>query len=165
MASAAAQSEIAATLKPPSTPTTKHSKHMSPSSRESGHIIGWSCLTASKIICHFFTKPSHGKRGCEPRDCLAIVAKSDADGDLRSDLAASPSLAGLGAVFGEAAIESAHFLYFPYNTRDGNCLKTFPNAIFQPPSKRLISQQILPLRQGLMVAWYSPCPNRATAIR
>ena len=61
-------------------------------------------------------------------ECLAVIAKTEAVGDLRKGLAASPSLAGMGAVFGEAAAESAHFLYLPYTTRDGNCLKTFPNG-------------------------------------
>lgn len=61
-------------------------------------------------------------------ECLAIIAKTDADADLRKGLAASPSLAGLGAVIGEPVAESAHFLYVAYTTRDGNCLKTFPNG-------------------------------------
>ncbi len=68
------------------------------------------------------------KAGANREDCLAVVAKTDADGDLRKGLTASPSLAGLGAIFREPEAESAHFLYFPYTTRDGNCLKTFPNG-------------------------------------
>ncbi len=66
--------------------------------------------------------------GADREECLAVVAKTDADGDPRKGLTASPSLAGLGAIFGEQEAESAHFLYFPYTTRDGNCLKTFPNG-------------------------------------
>jgi len=70
--------------------------------------------------------------GADRRDCTAIIAKTDAAADLRQnlsqDISASPSLAGLGAVVGEPELTSAHFLYFPYTTRDGNCLKTFPNG-------------------------------------
>jgi len=68
--------------------------------------------------------------GANREECLAVVARTDADADtdLPNELTASPSLAGLGAIFGKPAAESAHFLYVPYTTRDGNCLKTFPNG-------------------------------------
>ena len=129
MASAAAQSEIAAAL--------KHAFYADHEAFEA-HVAEF-----TRIGPHHWLVVSNGIQnhmsflyqtfptanvGVSRESCTAIVAKSDVDGDLRSDLAASPSLAGLGAVFGEAAIESAHFLYVPYNTRDGNCLKTFPNA-------------------------------------
>lgn len=61
-------------------------------------------------------------------ECLAIVAKDGVEGDPRPSLAASPALADLAPAFGETGAESAHFVYLPYVARDGNCLKTFPNA-------------------------------------
>lgn len=60
--------------------------------------------------------------------CMAIVDRTEIKGDPRPGLAASPALAGLGAVFAPPAATSPHFVYFPYTTRDGNCLKTFANA-------------------------------------
>jgi len=60
-------------------------------------------------------------------DCVAIVTKADIAGDPREELAASPALADFAPVFAAAA-ESTHFVYLPYTARDGNCLKTFPNA-------------------------------------
>ena len=61
-------------------------------------------------------------------DCVAIVKKADIAGDPRPGLAASPALADLAPAFVAPAAESAHFVYLPYTARDGNCVKTFPNA-------------------------------------
>lgn len=61
-------------------------------------------------------------------DCLAILTKDGLEGDPRPALVSSPALADLAPAFGETAAESAHFVYLPYVARDGNCLKTFPNA-------------------------------------
>jgi hypothetical protein len=61
-------------------------------------------------------------------DCVAIVDKADIVGDPRPELAASPWLASFAPVFAGAAAASVHFVYLPYTARDGNCLKTFPNA-------------------------------------
>ena len=61
-------------------------------------------------------------------ECVTIVSKTDATGDPRAELASFPTLSGLAPVFAPAAMESAHFVYFPYTARDGNCLKTFSNA-------------------------------------
>ncbi len=60
-------------------------------------------------------------------DCVLVVDKRGADGNLRSELAATPALAQLAPVFDTATVESPHFLYLSYASRDGNCLKTFPN--------------------------------------
>ena len=61
-------------------------------------------------------------------DCVAIVTKAGIAGDPRKELASSRALAGYAPVFAATAAESAHFVYLPYTARDGNCLKTFPNA-------------------------------------
>lgn len=66
--------------------------------------------------------------GADRPECLAVVSKADASGDLRKGLAGSTALSGLGAQIGEPAAVSEHFVYVPYTTRDGNCLKTFPNG-------------------------------------
>lgn len=62
--------------------------------------------------------------------CIAIINKAEIAGDPRPALAASPAFTGFGAAFAPAAaaVESPHFVYLPYITRDGNCLKTFANA-------------------------------------
>lgn len=60
--------------------------------------------------------------------CLAIVTKTGGEGDPRAQLAAAPAFAGLDPLFGDVTAESAHFLYLPYRTSTGNCLKSFPNA-------------------------------------
>ncbi len=127
--SAAAQSEIAATLKP---------AFYAGRDAFEAHVAEFRLVdrrewvvTSNGILNHmsflYQTFPA-AKTGADREDCLAVVARTDADGDPRQGLAASPSFAGLGVTFGELAAESAHFLYFPYATRDGNCLKTFPNG-------------------------------------
>jgi hypothetical protein len=125
----AAQSEIAATLKPAFyADRDAFETHVA----EFGLVAPQRWLVASNgILNHMsflYQALPATNAGANREDCLAIVVKTDADGDLRKELTASPSLAGLGATFGEVAAESAHFLYFPYTTRDGNCLKTFPNG-------------------------------------
>ena len=129
MASVAAQSEIVAALKPTIyVDRDAFDAHVAEFTRNAPHH--W-LVVSNGIPNHmsflYQTFPA-AKVGVNRENCMAIVAKSDAGGDLRNDLAASPSLAGLGATVGETVIESAHFLYVPYNTRDGNCLKTFPNG-------------------------------------
>ncbi len=64
----------------------------------------------------------------ERQDCVAVVDKRDVEGDVRATLATSPVLAGLAPIFDAETLESPHFLYLTYRSRDGNCLKTFPNA-------------------------------------
>ena len=129
MASVAAQSEIATALKPALYVDREgFEAHVAEFTRNAPHH--W-LVVSNGIPNHmsylYQTFPA-AEVGVNRQNCIAIVAKSDADGDLRNDLAASPSLAGLGATIGDTVIESTHFLYVPYNTRDGNCLKTFPNG-------------------------------------
>jgi hypothetical protein len=61
-------------------------------------------------------------------ECLAILSKENLTADAGAELAKSPVFGGLAPVFGPKTAESAHFVYFPYKTVDGNCLKSFPNA-------------------------------------
>ncbi len=127
--SAAAQSEIAATIKP-----AFYADRDAFEARVAEFRLvdrrEW-LVTSNGIINHmsflYQTFPA-AKASVNREDCLAVVAKTDAASDPRPGLAASPSFAGLGVTVGEQAAESAHFLYFPYATRDGNCLKTFPNG-------------------------------------
>lgn len=127
--SVAAQSEIAATLKPAFyADRDAFEAHVAEFDRTASRR--W--LVASNGIGNhmsflYQTLPVTNA-GANRADCMAIVPKTAADGDLRKGLTESPSLAGLGATFGEPAAESAHFIYLPYTTRDGNCLKTFPNG-------------------------------------
>ena len=124
--SVAAQTEIAAALKP---------TFYADRDAFEAHVAEFNLRARARVasglqrphVVRLRDPPGAGAR-VDREECLAMVAKSDVDGDPREGLAASPSLAGLGAVFREPAVESRHFLYFPYATRDGNCLKTFPNA-------------------------------------
>ena len=129
LGSVAAQSEIAATLKPAfyadRDAFEAHVAEFRPV--EPGRWLVVSNGILNHMSFRYQTLPATNA-GADREDCLAVVARRDADGDPRKGLTASPSLAGLGAIFGELAAESAHFLYFPYATRDGNCLKTFPNG-------------------------------------
>jgi hypothetical protein len=129
LGSVAAQSEIAVTLKP---------AFYADRDGFEAHVAEFLLVAPHRWLVASNGIPNHmsflyqalpaTNAGANREDCLAVVAKTDADGDLRNGLTASPSLAGLDAIFGELAAESAHFLYFPYTTRDGNCLKTFPNG-------------------------------------
>jgi hypothetical protein len=65
------------------------------------------------------------------QDCVAILPKAGIKGDPAAELAASPAFAALAPSFTQDAAESPHFLYLPYATREGNCLKTFPNPYIQ----------------------------------
>jgi hypothetical protein len=59
---------------------------------------------------------------------LAILPKEGVSPDVGAELSKSPAFAGLAPTIAPIAAESAHFLYFPYKTIGGNCLKSFPNA-------------------------------------
>ena len=127
--SVAAQTEIAATLKPTFyADRDAFEAHVAEFRLVEPHR--WA-VTSNGIFNHmsflYQTFPATNA-GTKREECLAVVAKTDTDGDPREELAASSSLAGLGSVFSEPAASSAHFLYVPYTTRDGNCLKTFPNG-------------------------------------
>ncbi len=129
--SVAAQTEIAAALKPTVyADRDAFEAHVAEFTLVRAH--GWRVVSNGHMSFVYETLPAPDAH-VDRDECLAIVAKSDVDGDPREGLAASPSLAGMGAVFREPAIESRHFLYFPYATRDGNCLKTFPNAYVPTP--------------------------------
>jgi len=127
--SLAAQSEIAAALKPAFYADRDgfeaHVAEFRPAESHHWRVASNGILNHMSFL--YETLPATNA-GADREECLAVVAKADADGDPRKGLTASPSLAGLGAIFGEKGAESAHFLYFPYTTRDGNCLKTFPNG-------------------------------------
>lgn len=124
--SVAAQTEIAAALKPTFfADRDAFEAHVAEFNPVRAH--DWRVVSNGHISFVYETFPAPNARANRD-ECLAVVAKSDIDGDPRDGLAASPSLAGLGAVFREPAVESQHFLYFPYATRDGDCLKTFPNG-------------------------------------
>jgi hypothetical protein len=124
--SVAAQTEIAAALKPTFyADRDAFEAHVAEFNPVRAH--GWRVVSNGHISFVYETFRAPNARANRD-ECLAVVAKSNVDGDPRDGLAASPSLAGLGAVFREPAVESQHFLYFPYVTRDGNCLKTFPNG-------------------------------------
>lgn len=58
--------------------------------------------------------------------CLAILPRAAVSGDPRPQLALA--MRGITPRFAGDPLQSANFLYFPYSTEDGNCLKTFPNA-------------------------------------
>ena len=58
--------------------------------------------------------------------CLAVVPKGAIHGDPNIDLGRSPLFAGLGPAFADTS-DSRHFMYLPYRTASGNCLKTFGN--------------------------------------
>jgi hypothetical protein len=135
LASVAAQSEIAATLKPSLfADRDDFESHVAEFLRVDPHR--W-IVASNGIPNHmsflYQTLPATNA-GVNREDCVAVVAKADADADadsaadLSNALTVSPSLAGLGAMVGKPAAASAHFLYLPYTTRDGNCLKTFPNG-------------------------------------
>ncbi len=124
--SVAAQTEIAAALKPTVyADRDAFEAHVAEFNLVRAH--GWRVVSNGHMSFVYETYPAPNAH-VDRDECLAVVAKSDVDGDPREGLTSSPSLAGMGAVFREPAIESRHFLYFPYATRDGNCLKTFPNA-------------------------------------
>lgn len=130
MASVAAQKEIALTLKPAFyAERDAFEAHVAEFTLNASH--SW-LVVSNGIPNHlsFLYQTIHvANEMTNRKDCMAIVTKSDAAGrDPRSELAASPSLAGLGATFDAPLTQSEHFLYFPYITRDGNCLKTFPNG-------------------------------------
>ena len=59
-------------------------------------------------------------------ECLAILPRAAVTGDPRPQLALA--IRGITARFAGEPLQSPNFLYFPYTTEDGNCLKTFPNA-------------------------------------
>ena len=129
IASVAAQTEIAATLKPNFYfDRDAFEAHVAEFTRSGPHH--W-LVVSNGIPNHmsflYQTLPVRNT-GAGHKGCIAIVIKSNSDGDLRDDLVASPSLAELGVTFGAPVAESDHFLYLPYITRDGNCLKTFPNG-------------------------------------
>lgn len=133
VASVAAQSEIAAMLKPSFyADRDDFESHVAEFRRVAPHH--W-VVASNGILNHmsflYQTFPTTNA-GAQRKDCVAIVARADAEADSDTDLSnaltASPSLAGLGASVAKPATASAHFLYLPYTTRDGNCLKTFPNG-------------------------------------
>lgn len=129
MESVAAQTEIAATLKPAFyADRESFEAHVAEFRLIEPHR--WAVIS-NGIVNHlsflYQTFPAKTD-GASRSDCLAVISRTDLDGDPRDELAASPSLAGLGARFGTAVTASEHFRYFPYTTRDGNCLKTFPNG-------------------------------------
>ncbi|MTJ82440.1 MAG: hypothetical protein F8N37_15720 [Telmatospirillum sp.] len=92
----------------------------------------------------FRTTPAAGgirPAGLQDGLCYAILrreeADANADGDasrngkgqaLGMELARSQPFTGLAPVFTGDIVESRHFLFLPYRTADGNCLKSFPNA-------------------------------------
>jgi hypothetical protein len=130
--SVVAQSEIAATLKPTfyadRDAFESHVAEFRPVDAHRWIAVSNGITNHMSFLYQTFAVPVSGLARQARQDCMAIVAKADAEGDLREYLQASPSLAGLGANFGASAAESAHFLYLPYTTRDGNCLKSFPNG-------------------------------------
>jgi len=112
--SVAAQTEIAATLKPTFyADRDAFEAHVAEFRLVEPHR--WA-VTSNGIFNHmsflYQTFPATNA-GTKREECLAVVAKTDTDGDPREELAASSSLAGLGSVFSEPAASSAHFLYVP----------------------------------------------------
>lgn len=125
----AAQEEIAATLKPMF--FASHEAFESHAGRF--HFQGrrgWKLSEegVSGQMTFIYATSSAPAASADREACVAILDKAEAKGDVRQQLANSPAFAGLDPRFDEKPLESRHFLYWPYATASGNCLKSFPNA-------------------------------------
>ncbi|HIJ62511.1 MAG TPA: hypothetical protein HPQ04_07460 [Rhodospirillaceae bacterium] len=126
--SALAQQEIAATLKP-----SFYAGHQAFEDHAAlfqrtprGSLLLVQGGIADHLASIYRTTPA-AATAADRDDCLAILPRAAVTGDPRPQLSAA--MRGITPRFDATPpLESAHFLYFPYTTEDGNCLKTFPNA-------------------------------------
>ena len=128
-ASAEAQTEIAATLKPRFYADHQDFAAHAALFQRYGRP-GWQLVQGGLAdhLAFIYTTTPVPPTEVYRAECMAILPKAGVKGDSRAELASTPALAALAAEVGELAAESPHFLYYPYTGRDGNCLKTFPNA-------------------------------------
>jgi len=120
--SATAQTEIAATLK-----NAFHADHDDFSGRAAlvrySREDGWRLVPGdiyNRMAFIFATTKAVGRVAVD--DCVLVATKSD--------LEASPGLSvpAPDTVLGDEIATSEHFRYFSYRAKDGNCIKSFPNA-------------------------------------
>lgn len=144
---AAAQQEIAATLKP--TFYGGHEGFEAHAALFQRNARGNWLLVQGGIADHmafiYRTTPA-AAIAADRDDCVAILPRAGVVGDPRPQLA--PALRGITPRFTGTSLESEHFLFFPYSTEDGNCLKTFPNAYIPAGSEGDLGVDVEPLGDG-----------------